>query len=179
MKTVDISKALNTGFRAYKDARKVATNIKILYLGARFGSKGIAHINPAAVCVDAVFSLLDALESYLNYRKAKEITAQLEIELKTMKEELKYLKKTLEESLKTKKLEYEEYLAQVEEKIKEQKEEREVLYSIYKKTGEHLEMIKNLLIEHKRNYLSDEKLRDLENKYLETLQKRLELAYIL
>ncbi len=177
MRTVDIRKVISYGFENYQSVGRIARNVHIIYTGLRLGSKGLASVNPTTVYVDVVFSVLEAINEYYQYRKAKEITKQLEIELYVKLEELKYLKAAYEEKLKTQKLQYETCLTQLEEEIQKEKDKMDLLKKLYQESEKHLEWAKNILIEIRRTYVYDDKIREIEKIYVEALRKRIELTY--
>lgn len=60
---------------------------KYIYTAARHGASAVSPV----VVVDAALAVLDALDAYVGYRKAKEVTQQLEIEGGTLRRLLQEL----------------------------------------------------------------------------------------
>lgn len=179
MKTVDIKKFVHLAVENPQDIQRVGRNVKIIYQFIRYGKKALTKVNPTLVYIDAVISVTDAFVQYFTYRKAVEVTKQLQIKLETRKIELANLKAQYEEMLKTEQVEINTHIHLIQEKISSDRDRFELLKKIYDQTGEHLEMIKNQLFNLKRNYMSDDEIRKLEKKYLEAIHARLNITNII
>jgi len=176
MKTVNLQRIVEPTSSDYSRVMRVSRNVRLIYGITRFGSKAFTKVNPAMVYIDAFLSVVDAVDSYFTYKKAVEQTKQLTLQLEAYESELEALKIQLNKIYETEKQSLELHKEQIERKIEIQKEEDELMKKLYDQSGKHLELIGNLLQEIKKHYLSDEQLREIENKYYEALHARLEIT---
>jgi hypothetical protein len=73
METIDIYNSFKMDI-----AKKIGRNAKLIYNFSRYRSKAITKINPTTVYIDAIIS-------FYEYQKAKEITTQLLFELEEVR----------------------------------------------------------------------------------------------
>jgi len=161
MRTVD---RFNT-----KQFNRVRRNSKIIYQFTKYGSKGLSKVNPTLVFIDAVVSLGELFISYSNYRQVKEQNKQLEIEIKTLSKEFINFKKSLK--IKEEKFKYE--LKQnsnlIEQKLKNNRHNNEILQKAYKHSKAYFLQIKVEFERYKQEFPYSKATKDIEKKYNETL----------
>jgi len=161
MRTVD---KFNT-----KQFNRVAINSKIIYQFAKYGSKGLSKVNPSLVFIDAVVSLGELFISYSSYRQVKEQNRQLKIEINTLSKEFTNFKKSL--GLKEEKFKYE--LKQnsnlIEEKLKNNRQNNEVLQKAYNSSKTYFIQMKNEVEKYKKEFPYSKETKEIEKKYHEVL----------
>jgi uncharacterized UPF0160 family protein len=161
MRTVD---RFNT-----KQFNRVSRNSKIIYQFTKYGLKGLSKVNPTLVFIDAAISLGELLASYSNYRKVKEQNKQLEIEIRTLRKEFNNFKKSLE--LKEEKFKYE--LKQnsdfIEQKLKNNRQNNEVLQKVYRGSKQYFLKMKVEVIKYKKEFPYSKEIKEIEKKYYEVL----------
>jgi len=161
MRTVD---RFNT-----KQFNRVSRNSKIIYQFTKYGSKGLSKVNPTLVFIDAAISLGELLVSYSNYREVKEQNKQLEIEIRTLRKEFNNFKKSLE--LKEEKFKYE--LKQnsdfIEQKLKNNRQNNEVLQKVYRGSKQYFLKMKVEVIKYKKEFPYSKEIKEIEKKYYEVL----------
>lgn len=179
MKAVNLSKVFSSFSYNFNKANRIVRNVRVVYYAGRYGKSVLTKINPALVCVDAVFSVLELVSSYYKYKTAKEKTIQLQMQLQTYKQELENLKLQYDEMLKTEQVELTQRQRVIDEKIELSKAQQKQLKHIYDQTGKHLEFIKDLIIQRKKDSLYDDEMMLLEQKYISAIHARLDLALLL
>lgn len=75
--------------------KRVSRGVRTIYSAAKFGRSVATKANVTAAFVDAGLAVLDAIESYANYRQAIQITQQLQAEGAMLRVELAELGKQL------------------------------------------------------------------------------------
>lgn len=179
MKTVNLFDiADRSGFEKGK-ASRVTRNAEILYKFARHGSKGISKVNPVMIYSDAVISVVDAIVSFNGYQRAKEVTKQLEIELICIKNEYENIKKQCQIIFDNCKIEQQMKNLLINEELKKNREEFNNIKQIFEKSGQHLEFIKKIVEETRRNFANNDKVREMENKYWAALSARIDASLII
>lgn len=176
MKTVSIHEFAKTVYENRGRTERTIRSIRVVYSIIRYGSKAASKVNPLTLAIDALISVLDAFRSYIAYRKAKEVTKQLEYELKAAAEIFIAKKAEFEELFQTEKLQIDLEIEKIRKKILKDEEKMNILKKIYDESGEHLRVISKIIKEHKRTYLDDEKLRALEQKYIEAVHARMTIT---
>ncbi len=176
MKTISIKKSAMWAMENRDSIMRVARNVKVIYSVARLGSRVVTKINLATVYFDAVISVFDAVDKYFDYKRAVEKTKQLQLELSAYKREFENLKAQYEEMLQTEAYMIDMHQKEMDERIKVQREDQKVLKMIYEQTGIHLEMIKTLILDARKNYMYDDEMRSLEKKYHEAIHARMEIT---
>lgn len=176
MKTISIRKSAQWAMDNQDSIRRVARNVKVIYSVTRYGSRALTKINPVTVYFDAILSVFEAATAYANYRRAVEQTKQLALELETCQKEFENLKAQYEELLETERVKIERHIKKIKAEIDVQRERQSAFKMVYEQTGKHLEMIKRLIIEQRKNYMYDDDIRDLEKKYVEAIHVRMEIA---
>lgn len=176
MKTVFIHEFAKTVYENRARTERTIRSIRVVYSIIRYGSKAASKVNPLTLAIDAIISVLDAFRSYIAYRKAREVTKQLEYELKAAEETFIAKKAEFEELFQTEKLKIDLHIEEIRQKILKDEEKMKLLQKIYDESGEHLKIISKILKEHKRTYLGDERLRELEQKYIEAVHARMTIT---
>jgi len=156
--------------------RRGFRTVRVVYNISRVSSKAISKLNPALVCIDTFISLVDLGTSYFKYRKTAEQTKQLQLQLEAYTIELLNFKAQCEEILQTEIFKLEKESELLEERLKLQRQAEELLKIIYEQAKQYLETIRDLILEHKTSSVSDDEIVDLEKKYHEALQARMQLT---
>lgn len=179
MRTIQIQEFARNIYENKTRAERIYRGLRITYTLIKYGSKAAAKVNPYTLAIEAIISVLDAFRSYIGYRKAQEVTKQLEHTLKAAQEEYMALQAELEEKFKTEKQHINYQIELMREKILKDQEKMKALKKIYDESGEYLKTISKIIKEHKRTYYDDEQLRNLEQKYIEAVHARMSITLTL
>jgi hypothetical protein len=82
LRTIEIFSSLGEHLFEDQTVRKYGTIL------VASGIKGLNKVNPAVLWLDAGMSVIEAGNSYLNYAKEREITKQIQLENKVIKQQL-------------------------------------------------------------------------------------------
>ncbi len=152
-------------------ARRIGRNAKLIYNFSRYGSKAVTAVNPATACIDAIISVGDAVVSFYEYQRVKEITTQLNFELEEVKKRFNNKKielKKIEENIKK---ESELNVKEIKREIKNSKDEwNEIFKPIYEHSKKYLYQCKERLEKIKKEYPDSERIKDIEKKYQEAIE---------
>lgn len=152
-------------------ARRIGRNAKLIYNVSRYGSKAIAAVNPATACIDAIISVGDAVVSFYEYQRAKEITTQLNSELEEIKKKFNNKKIELKKFEDTIRIESELNVKEIKRELKNSKDEwNDIFKPIYEHSKKYLYQCKERLEKIKKEYPDSERIKDIERKYQEAIE---------
>lgn len=167
MESIDIYNS----FDMYR-ARRIGRNAKLIYNFSRYGSKAIAAVNPATAFIDAIISVGDAVVSFYEYQRAKEITTQLNSELEEIKKKFNNKKIELKKVEYTIRVEGELNMKEIKNELKNSKDKWNYNFKpIYENSIKYMCQCKERLEEIKKQYPdSKERIKDIERKYQEAIE---------
>ena len=152
-------------------AKRIGRNAKLIYSFSRYGSKAIAKVNPATVYIDAIISIGEAVVSFYEYQRAKEITTQLRSELEEVKKKFDNMKielKKIEEAIRK---ENEFNIKEIQKGLKNSQQEwNDIFKPIYEHSKKYLYQCKERLEKIKKEYPDSERIKDIERKYQEAIE---------
>lgn len=152
-------------------ARRIGRNAKLIYNFSRYGSKAITVVNPATVYIDAIISVGEAVVSFYEYQKSKEITNQLRLELEEVRKKFNNKKielKKIEENIKR---ESELNVKEIQKELKNSREEwNDSFKPIYEYSKKYLYRCKERLEKIKKEYPDSEQIKDIEKKYYDAIE---------
>lgn len=156
-----------------KRAQRIGRNAKIIYNVAKFGRKGL-KVNPATVYFDAVISVGEAVVAFYQYQQAKEITKQLQIELKTLRHQISNKQLEFEAMEKTLNIDLTSKVKLNKIELDNIKEKWTTHYKpIYEYSKKYLFTIKKKLEIIRKEYPDSEQLQQLEIKFKEAISSHI------
>jgi len=166
MRDVDIFDSISF-FRIYRNSR-------VIYQFFKYGAKGVSKINPAIVFIDAAVALGELFISYSNYRQIREQNRQLEIEINTLKKELKNLKEILRLKEESFKYELEKNIQLIEKELRNNRQNYEFFLKLYEMARNSFLNLKDMVEYFRKEYPYSKETKKLEKMYYETLNKYVE-----
>jgi ElaB/YqjD/DUF883 family membrane-anchored ribosome-binding protein len=152
-------------------ARRIGRNAKLIYNFSRYGSKAIAKTNPATVYIDAIISVGEAVVSFYEYKRAKEITAQLLFELEEVKKKFENNKIELKKIEEVTRKQNEFNIKEIQKELKNSKDEwNDIFKPIYEHSKKYLYQCKERLEKIKKEYPDSDRIKDIERKYQEAIE---------
>ncbi len=150
---------------------RAMSNTKIIYSAIRYGAKGVAKVNPVLVCADVALSLADMIQSYSQYRVAKEQTKQLEITRNSLKKQYENFLIELELDKQKLRLLLAKDLEKIDARIRKREHEMHLLKLVYEGSFKALQSIKECLDYYEKRFPYDNAQRvvHLRQQYHEAL----------
>lgn len=138
-----------------------------------------AGTRKVALYAELIDSFADAVKSYLSYKRAVEETKQLEHQLEFLENMVSIKRRELEEALRLEEFKIQSHINHLEEKIKLNDEKMNSLKELYQNYDRYLNFVSELLKKHKRLYPYDEKLRDLEAKFIDAVHAKISISMLI
>lgn len=175
MKVISVTKPSIGLSELFNDTSRITRNVNIII--AKSGRKALSKANLHTAFFDAMISVVEAFDAYIEYKTVCEQTKQLELELKSIKKYFYTQKKIFSELLETEKKEIELSQQKIISDISVRREQQQILLKINEEATKHLNFLKQKILEEKKTYIYDDRIRNLETKYLEALKEKIKLTY--